>query len=214
MMLGLVRRIPAYVHDKDNRQFRRHQPYPAEIAGTTALLVGVGSIGSEIARRCKGLDMRVIALVRDTTKHCQWADELYPIDQLNEVVGQADHIFLTLPGGPETEKLINRSVLSACRSTAYLYNVSRGSVVDEAALYEWLRDGRLAGAGLDVAEVEPLPVDSPLWTLGDQVLITGHSAGISMGFPDRFCSLVIRNLTRFMANQTLENQVLPSYENH
>jgi phosphoglycerate dehydrogenase-like enzyme len=76
------------------------------------------------------------------------------------------------------------------------------------ALYELLAEGRIAGAGLDVTMVEPLPQDSPLWDLGDNVLITGHSAGLSLGHPERFCALVIRNLRRFHEGEALENRVL------
>jgi len=208
MMMALVRRIPTHVHDKDERKFRRHVPYPAEIAGTTALIVGLGDIGAELAKRCKGLEMHVVAVVRRPDIQSKWVDELILLDDLKTGVRRADHIFLTMPGSVENVDLFSRSVLECTRSTAYLYNLSRGTTVDEQVLFDHLRDSKLAGAGLDVTTVEPLSDDSPLWTLGDNVLITGHSAGLSAGHTERFCQLVMRNLTYYLTGQPLENRVL------
>jgi len=207
MMLALARRLPLHIHDKQERVFRRHAPY-AEIAGTTACIVGLGSIGMELAARCNGLAMRVIAVARDDSKTSPLTEQIFPVRDLKLAVSQADHVFLTASGNRENEKLFTREVLEAFRPTTYFYNVSRGTTVDQTALCELLAQGRIAGAGLDVALVEPLPEDSPLWNLGDNVLITGHSAGLSQGHPERFCALVIRNLCRFRDGETLENRVL------
>ena len=103
-------------------------------------------------------------------------EKIFPVRDLKVAVGQADHVFLTVPGNRANQKLFTREVLQAFRPTTYFYNVSRGTTVDEEALYELLAEGRIAGAGLDVTMVEPLPQDSPLWDLGDNVLITGHNA--------------------------------------
>ena len=135
-------------------------------------------------------------------------EKTFPVRDLKLAVSQSDHIFLTASGNRENQKLFTREVLEAFRHTAYFYNVSRGTTVDQAALCELLAERRIAGAGLDVTLVEPLPEDSPLWNLGDNVLITGHSAGLSQGHPERFCALVIRNLCRFHKGETLENRVL------
>jgi len=208
MMMALVRRIPTYVHDKDARVFRRHLPYTGEIAGTTALVVGLGDIGTEVAKRCKGLGMKVVGVVRRAGVRSEWADSIVPVRTLTSVLPQADHVFLTLPGGGENVNLFSREVLGSMKTTAYLYNLSRGTTVHETALYEALRDGNLAGAGLDVTTQEPLPADSPLWTLCDNVLITGHSAGISSGHVERFNQLVVRNLTAYFSGKPLENRVI------
>jgi D-2-hydroxyacid dehydrogenase (NADP+) len=207
MMLALARRLPLHIHDKRQKVFRRHAPY-AEIAGTTACIVGPGSIGMELAARCNGLAMRVIAVARDDSKTSPLTEQIFPVRDLKLAVSQADHVFLTASGNRENEKLFTREVLEAFRPTTYFYNVSRGTTVDQTALCELLAQGRIAGAGLDVALVEPLPEDSPLWNLGDNVLITGHSAGLSQGHPERFCALVIRNLCCFRDGETLENRVL------
>jgi D-2-hydroxyacid dehydrogenase (NADP+) len=207
MMLALARRLPLHIRDMQQKVFRRHPGY-AEIAGTTACIVGPGSIGMELASRCNGLGMRVIAVARDESKISPLMEKIFPVRDLKLAVSQSDHVFLTASGNRENQKLFTREVLEAFRRTAYFYNVSRGTNVDQAALCELLAQGRIAGAGLDVTLVEPLPEDSPLWNLGDNVLITGHSAGLSQGHPERFCALVIRNLCRFHKGETLENRVL------
>jgi D-2-hydroxyacid dehydrogenase (NADP+) len=207
MMLALARRLPAHIHDKEQKVFRRHSPY-AEITGTTACIVGPGSIGMELASRCSGLGMRVIGVARDESKTCSQIEHIFPVRDLKLAVRQSDHVFMTASGNRQNRKLFTREVLEAFSQTTYFYNVSRGSTVDEAALCELLNQGRIAGAGLDVTLIEPLPEDSPLWNFGDNVLITGHSAGLSQGHPERFCALVIRNLDRFHKGEPLENRVL------
>ncbi|WP_185731372.1 D-2-hydroxyacid dehydrogenase [Larkinella rosea] len=208
MMMALVRRIPTHVHDKDERKFRRHLPYPTEITGSTALIVGLGDIGTELAKRCKGLEMKVIAVVRRPANQSDWVDEWVLLPDLKTGLQQADHVFLTMPGSAENLNLFSRDVLAWMKPSAYLYNLSRGTTVDEQALFEFLRDGKLAGAGLDVTTVEPLPENNPLWTLGDHVLITGHSAGLSSNHTERFCQLTSRNLNHYLTEQPLENRVL------
>jgi len=207
MMFALARRLPAHILDKQRKIFRRHSPY-AEIAGTTACIVGPGSIGMELASRCSGLGMRVVGVARDESTRSVQMEKVFPVRDLKVAVQQSDHIFMTASGNRVNQKLFTREVLQAFRPTAYFYNVSRGTTVDEQALYEILAEGRIAGAGLDVTMVEPLSQESPLWDLGDNVLITGHCAGLSQGHPERFCSLVIRNLRRFHEGEALENRVL------
>jgi D-2-hydroxyacid dehydrogenase (NADP+) len=207
MMLALARRLPLHIHDMQQKVFRRHSPY-GEIAGTTACIVGPGSIGMELASRCRGLGMRVIAVARDESKTSPLIAKIFSVRDLKLAISQSDHVFLTASGSRENQRLFPREVLEAFRPTTYFYNVSRGTTVDQAALCELLAQGRIAGAGLDVTLAEPLPEDSPLWNLGDNVLITGHSAGLSRGYPERFCALVIRNLCRFREGETLENRVL------
>jgi phosphoglycerate dehydrogenase-like enzyme len=207
MMLALARRLPVHFHDKQQRAFRRHAPY-TEIDGATACIVGPGSIGMELASRCSGLGMRVIAVARDESTIGAPIERIFCVNDLKLAVQQSDHVFVTVPGHRENQKLFSRDVLEAFRPTTYFYNVSRGTTVDEDALYELLAAGKIAGAGLDVTTVEPLSSDSPLWQLGENVLITGHSAGLSGGYPGRFCALVIRNLRRFHEGEQLENRVL------
>jgi phosphoglycerate dehydrogenase-like enzyme len=209
MMLALVRRIPVHVHDKDHRQFRRHLPYAPEITGAAACIIGMGDIGKEIAKRCRGLGMKVTGIVKNGKDDLiEYADLILPVSQLENAVADADHIFLSIPGSAENDKVFTKHIFSKFKPSAFFYNVSRGSTVDEEALCEYLRTGKLAGAGLDVSQTEPLPAESELWNLGDNILITGHSAGLSSGYTNRFCKLVIRNLTNYDSGVPLENKVI------
>lgn len=211
MMMALARRIPTYVHDKDQRLFRRHLPHPTELAGSTACVVGLGDIGTEVAKRCKGLAMRVVGVARRSRLPPEAVDSMRVASDeasLADALADADHVFLVMPGAADNVGLISRRVLERLKPTAFLYNLSRGTTVDETALYERLRDGYLAGAGLDVTAREPLPANSPLWELGDNLLLTGHSAGVSQGHAERFCQLVIRNLVNYHEGHPLENRVI------
>jgi D-2-hydroxyacid dehydrogenase (NADP+) len=207
MMLALSRRLPLHFRDQQQRIFRRHPPY-GEIVGKTACIVGLGSIGMELVKRCKALGMHVIGVASDRSKKSPEIDEIFSVGELKAAIRKATHVFMTAPGCAANMNLFSREVLEVFSPATYFYNISRGSTVDEAALCERLANGKLAGCGLDVTLTEPLRTDSPLWDLGDNVLITGHSAGLSEGHPERFCQLVIRNLARFHQGDPLENRVL------
>ena len=132
-------------------------------------------------------------------------DELYETEALREALRRADFVALTLPGTPETERLLEREAIRAIKPGAYFANVGRGKVVEEAALVEALRDGHLSGAALDVFEVEPLPQDSPLWEM-DNVIISAHTTDvvpelINPAQADLFCE----NLKRYLAGEPLVN---------
>lgn len=208
MMLALVRRIPVHVHDKDQKEFRRHLPYTSEITGATACIIGMGEIGKAIETRCKGVGMKTIGVVRSALQKDDPRIKYFAFEDLQKAVAEADHIFLTIPAEPENSGYFNDAFFNACKPSAYFYNISRGSNVDEDALYNAIADNKIAGAGIDVTQVEPLPKESKLWNLGDNVLITGHSAGLSNGFAERFCELTIKNLNNFFNNQPLINRVI------
>jgi len=208
MMMALVRKLPLHIKDKENRLFKRRSS-AGEVTGATACIVGMGDIGTTLAKRCKGLEMHVSAVVRRRHElDYPYVDRVFRVEDISEAFSQADHIFLTLSAGHENHRLIDKRILKSIQPHAFLYNVSRGSVIDEQSLFELLKNKQMAGAGIDVTEKEPLALDSLLWELGDQVLITGHSAGISDHFVDRFYNLVIRNCMSFIENKPLENRVL------
>ncbi|WP_336514214.1 D-2-hydroxyacid dehydrogenase [Pollutibacter soli] len=209
MMFALVRRIPVHVHDKDHKEFRRHLPYASEIEGATACIIGMGEIGKAIQKRCEGLGMKSIAVVRSINNADKnSATRYFDFERLHEAITDADHIFLTIPASPGNAGHFSDAFFSACKSSAYFYNISRGSNVDEEALLNALTKNKIAGAGLDVTNIEPLPKDSRLWELGDNVLITGHSAGLTNGFAERFCQLTINNLNNYFNKQPLINRVI------
>jgi phosphoglycerate dehydrogenase-like enzyme len=174
----------------------------------TLCVVGMGSIGRAIAERARPFGMRVVGVkrtVRDDDEAWDYADELYPTAELRSALGEADYIAVTLPGTPQTRRLIDVEAIAAIKQGAYFANVGRGSVVDEAALIEALRGGHLSGAALDVFEVEPLPEESPLWDL-DNVIISAHTTDvvpdlINAAQTDLFCE----NLRRYLAGEELIN---------
>src|SRR5215218_9730017 len=134
----------------------------------TLCIIGMGSIGQAIAGRARPFGMRVVGVkrtVREEDEAWDYADELYPTAELPTALGEADYVAVTLPGTPETRRLLDAEAIAATRQGAYFVNVGRGFVVDEAALVEALQGGHLSGAALDVFEVEPLPEESPLWEL-------------------------------------------------
>lgn len=179
-----------------------------EVAGKTCGIVGMGAIGSEIARRARAMEMRVIAIRRSVAARTtdSLAHELLPPADLLYLLGQSDYVVLTTPLTAETRGLIGARELAAMKPSAVLINVGRGAVVDERALIAALQDGRIAGAGLDVFEREPLPSDSPLWAM-ENVVITPHVSASSEHYNARVADIVCDNLRRYLAGQPLRNVV-------
>lgn len=181
---------------------------PGELTGKTLLIVGLGRIGEALAARARPFGVRVLGMKHDPSRRHDASvavDEVLPLGALDEALGRADHLCLTLPLTDATHHLIDARRLGRMRPGAFLYNVSRGAVVDEAALVAALRAGQLAGAGLDVFENEPLPAESPLWELGN-VILTPHVAGATPRYYERTAALFADNLERFLAARPLANR--------
>jgi len=177
--------------------------HPQEIAGATLGLIGVGSIGRRVALMASALGMRVIAGREHVEKGCpQGVEAVFPLSSLDELLQQSDYVVVAAPLVSATERLIDAKRLAVMKPSAYLINVGRGPQVDEAALAEALRAGRIAGAALDVFEREPLPADSPLWE-ADRLLITPHTAGLSEKLWNRHYELFSDNLRRYLTGQPL-----------
>ena len=152
--------------------------------------------------------MRVIATKRDVASGAGAADAVFADAALAEHLGEADFVALTCPLTPQTEGLINAKALAAMKPSAYLINVARGRVVDEAALIKALGEGRIAGAGLDCTVEEPLPNASPLWDMSN-VLITPHTAGETRKYEDNVIDLLLENLDRLWRGETeLKNGIV------
>ncbi len=152
---------------------------PREIAGATVGLIGVGSIGRNVAKHAAALGMRVVAVREHPEKaKPEHVDEVWPSSQLLRLLGQSDYVVLSAPVTPQTTRIIGKEQLAAMKPHARLINVGRGPLIDEPALIDALREGKIGGAALDVFDKEPLPADSPLWDL-DNLLILPHTAGIS-----------------------------------
>jgi phosphoglycerate dehydrogenase-like enzyme len=173
---------------------------------STALIVGVGGIGAEAARLCAAFGMRVLGI--DARRHDAppGIAELHPPDALDALLPRADFVILTVPHTPATEGLINRARLGLMKSTAFLINIGRGMTVKLDDLASALRRGQIAGAGLDVFEVEPLPADHPLWETPG-VLLTPHTAGYGPYLDERRAEILLDNCRRFTRGEPLRNVV-------
>ena len=178
-------------------------PQPREIAGATLGLVGLGSIGSEVVLRASALGMRLIAVRQHPEKPAPaGVDRVFGPGQIDELLTQSDYVVLAAPVTPGTRNLIDASRLAKMKPHACLINVSRGSLIDEAALAQALRKHKIGGAALDVFEQEPLPPDSPLWDL-ENLLITPHIGGLTEKLWGRHYALFSENLRRYLKREPL-----------
>ncbi len=222
-ILAFAYRLPVMLHYQQRAEwpkgrwdiFAGH-----ELRGQTIGIVGYGSIGREVARLARAFAMRVLISKRRTEGMADdgytltdvgdaagtLPDGVYGPDRLHEMLRQCDFVVVAAPLTPETRHLIDEAALRAMPSHAYLVNIARGGLIDEAALARALGEGWIAGAGLDVFEEEPLPADSPLWKL-DNVILSPHVAGFSLKYDERATDLFAQNLNRYLAGEPLLNLV-------
>ncbi|MDP3486752.1 MAG: D-2-hydroxyacid dehydrogenase [Bacillota bacterium] len=203
MMLSLVRKFPQTILNQSRNQWEVLEPQL--LHGKRLGIVGFGSIGQAIGLRAKSFGMHVVGL-RKHPSQSNCADEVWSDDRLDELLPTVDHLVVAVPLTPQTKGLITRTRLKLLKPTAFIYNIARGTVVDEPALIEALTQGRLAGAGLDVFWEEPLPAGSPLWSQPN-VLITPHSAGQLPDYRERAFLIFLENLQRLKDNKPLLNSV-------
>jgi D-2-hydroxyacid dehydrogenase (NADP+) len=192
-------------HCFQQKQGKQWKPFmPSMLHSKTVGIIGLGTIGREIARLSKAFGMRVLGVRRSggKTKKPRYVDELFPRKQLKQMLSESDYVILTVPLTSETQKCIGEPELCSMKPTAYLINVARGNVVDEEALVKALEDNRIAGAGLDVFAVEPLPAASRLWNLSN-VIFSPHIAGGMEGYAEQATEIFCENLTRYLAGKKL-----------
>jgi phosphoglycerate dehydrogenase-like enzyme len=175
------------------------------LADCTLGVIGLGGIGAETARRGLAFGMRVLA-VDPLAASAPDGVALFRQNQLSDVLGQSDFVVIAAPHTPETFKLFKRERIRQMKRTAYLINIGRGVIVDLADLTAALQAGEIAGAGLDVFEIEPLPPGHPLWSMPN-VIITPHCAAASPRVPERHLATLLENLRRFVTGQPLLNVV-------
>ena len=204
-ILAFNRNLPQHWAHQRDAVWCRASRY-ALAKGQTLLVVGLGAIGQELATLAKALGMKVIAANR-TPRDTPHVDRIYPLPELDNALTQADHIVLTVAADANDPPLINAESLKKMRPTAYLHNLARGCVVDEAALLEALNEKRIAGAALDVFSTEPLPASSPLWS-ANNLLITPHSGGRFAAENDALSALFLENLDRYLKGRPLLNVVI------
>jgi glyoxylate/hydroxypyruvate reductase A len=204
-MLIFAKHTLELVDDQRSHRWQRHAG--DELRGKTVCVVGLGKVGLEVARLARSLDMRVVGTVRDLrgrTAEQLGVDEVAGPEGLDPLLPTADVVVLATPHTPQTHALLDRRRLGLLREGVVVVNVARGDVVDEAALVEALRDGRVRGAALDVFQREPLPADSPLWDLPN-VFVSPHSASTVARENERITELFSDNLRRYLDGEPLVN---------
>jgi phosphoglycerate dehydrogenase-like enzyme len=207
-LLALARRLPLFGAAQRERHWLEAgtvEP-PLDLAGQTLAIVGLGGIGREIARLGRALGLRVVGVRRTRPDAQLMVDEWMPPARLHEVLPRAQWLAIACPLSDETRGLIDAATLALLPDGAHLINVARGEIVDEAALAAELRSGRIAGAYLDVFEVEPLPESSLLWSLPN-VIVTPHAAALSAGNQARQAEIFLANLRRYALGEPLANVV-------
>ena len=176
------------------------------LADATLGIVGLGSIGRETARRAQAFGMRVLGVDPQVDRTTADVARIWPPGQLDDLLKQSDFVLIAAPHTPQTVHMFGRQQFAHMKSSAILINVGRGAIVDLAALDEALEQGEIAGAALDVFEIEPLPPMHPLWRRPN-VILTPHVAACSPRIAQRHLQLFLDNLRRFSADQPLENRV-------
>jgi phosphoglycerate dehydrogenase-like enzyme len=203
LILAVAKQIP-----RATTQQREHawKPFgPHRLSGRTLGVLGLGAIGHAVARRAAALGMRVIGTKRHP-EPLAGVDEVLPASETRRVLEESDVVVVVVPRTPETAGLLDADAIAAMKPGAQLVNISRGGIVDEAALAKALRGGALSGAAFDVFEEEPLPPSNPLWDTPN-LLITPHVAGFSREYMGRLAGIFFENIRRLERGESLVNLV-------
>lgn len=204
-MLCLARDVQRSIRDQVKHRWNRIHRV-TELDGQTMGLIGLGAVGRKIAEKAKGLNMRILGVRRHPGRSNPWVDQIYGPGNLLEMLPQADWVIITAPLTHETKGMIGEGELKVLKKSAHIINISRGPIIQEQALIKALREGWIAGAGLDVFEEEPLSDSSPLWDL-ENVIITCHYAGGTPSYLDRLMEIFLENLRRYRAGEQMINVV-------
>ncbi len=207
-VLAFARGLHTYLPQQMRHEYK---PLPLDtgvvhLPESTALILGVGGIGTEAARLCHAFGMTVIGVDGRRTELVEGLAELHPPDALDGLLPRADFVIMTIPHTPATEGLFDRARLQRMKRTAFLINIGRGMTVRLDDVVAALHAGDIAGAALDVFEIEPLPEDHALWT-APNVLITPHTAGFGPYLDDRRLDILLDNCRRFANGEPLRNVV-------
>ena len=192
-VLSLYHQAPFFLKNQTESRWEKHRGL-VELAGKTVCILGTGSVGTECARRFRAFDCRVLGLNRTVRENAAF-DEALPMERLEKTLSVSDVVVLTLPLTDATRGLMNAERLEKMKPGAVLVNIARGALIEEAALIEALQ-ANLSGAVLDVFESEPLPPESPLWTM-ENVIVTPHNSFVSDGNAARLRDLIFANLREY-----------------
>ena len=203
-MLSVSHQFPAFLRNQEQTVWKMSST-AEDLEGKTLCVIGAGSIGQEIGKKAKAFDMNVIGLKRHP-EPLAFFDEVWGNDRIGEALGLADYVVLVTPMTPETYHLMGKEQFQMMKETAIFINVSRGDTVDEDALISALKDHRIGGAVLDVFHREPLPQDSPLWSMG-QALVTPHNSGLTGNTVRKVIEITRENIRRYREGRDLINQI-------
>jgi len=211
LLLALARNFPDCVRQQDRARWSQQELWDkpqhlTELNGKVLLIVGYGSIGREVAKRAKALEMRVWGVTRSGKGDRAHAEKILAASQLEEALPDAGYVLIAAPETAETKHLIGAVQIARMKRGARLINVGRGSLLDEAALIRALESGALGGAALDVVQTEPLPTESPLWR-APNLMLTPHTSAVSDRLWERETALLMELLERWFDGRELFNQV-------
>jgi phosphoglycerate dehydrogenase-like enzyme len=209
-LLALARGFPRWLVGQRARQWNpERKVLPPDLHTQTAVVVGLGRIGAEIARLARALGLKVIGIRRSPRNASDPVDELHAPAALPGLLPRCDWLVIACPLTPETRGLVDAAAIAALPKGARIINIARGEIVNEPALIEALKSGHLAGAYLDVFATEPLPPDSALWELPN-VLATPHNSAVAAGNDERVLEIFLANLERWHRGMPLVNEVKKS----
>jgi phosphoglycerate dehydrogenase-like enzyme len=205
-MLMFVKHAPEFFASKQSRRWQRIEP--SVLRGKTVGIVGLGSIGREVARLAQAFGMTVLAMRRSAhaNERARYVDQMLPSQKLEQLLAESDFVVIAVPYTAETIGLIAEKELRAMKPTAYIINIARGGIIDEDVLIRALKEHWIAGAGLDVFATEPLPPTSKLWE-PPNVIFSPHVAGGHEGYLKHATEVFIDNLRRYINGQRLRNVV-------
>jgi phosphoglycerate dehydrogenase-like enzyme len=211
LLLALARNFPASVRHQDKAHWGQQDLWDepqhlTELNGRVLLIVGLGSIGKELAARAAAFQMRVWGVTRSGEGDRRLAEKIFSAKQLHEALAGADYVVVAAPETPETKRLFGTDEFARMKAGAAFVNVARGSLVDQVALGAALEEGKLSGAALDVTDPEPLPAESPLWHT-PRLFITPHTSAISDRLWPRQTAVLLDLLEKWFAGEELFNRV-------
>ncbi len=205
MIMAHSRNLIDYAYDKKEKKWQRKNEIK-DFFNSTVGILGLGDIGTTIAKRAKAWGAEVLALKRTMTELPDYVDQIYLNQDLDKLLKKSDYVILTLPGTPATEGIIGREEFQLMKNSAFIINIGRGTLIKQDDLIEALQEGEIAGAGLDVTEPEPLPAANKLWEM-ENVILTPHTSGFSPTNDQRRYEIFKDNLKRYLNNKKLINKV-------
>jgi phosphoglycerate dehydrogenase-like enzyme len=205
LMFALSRSLQIHIRSQIDGKWERRGRVQ-ELDGATMGLVGVGAIGEKTAEKAKALNMKVLGLRRHPERISPFVDRMFGPEHLHEMLSLSDWVVVTAAMTSETRGMIGEAEFNMMKPTGFIINIARGPIIEEKAMIQRLKEKKIAGAGLDVFETEPLPEDSPLWQMKN-VIITPHSAGGTPKYMERLLDIFIQNLRRYQEGEPLINVV-------